>query len=386
VETASSAGTCRRVLQRFGQPEEAPTASFGADAVCRVGTTDADGHFTVGATVTDYGLTDWILFGADGSSVGQFEGLTSALWGTPTGFLGVTHASGGGPVGVGLLAYDWNSQQKTRMSVGVDGLWQSTPTVVQDPEDGTTSAFWEGLSTLEDTRLYLRRTDAQGATRPGFPIHIATTLRCRVPSDAVAAATSVAGNSLVLWHGESWFGAGSTAGQWFGPDGLPLSDVFDAHVPLATARYFSEAPNRLQALASGGLALRVDGQWAYFFADGSTSAAPAPCWLQRRPDTRLVLRGGMQLLIPEAVDPRPCDSAVNLFTDEGDWCGALQVGNAADVCNVLSVSVGRDGTLVHLESPEWMPNRAGYGGQVTCHNQLWPGLLGDANTGETGGN
>ncbi len=157
--------------------------------------------------------------------------------------------------------------------------------------------------------------------------------------------------------------------RWFGADGAPLTDWFDA-------RFQFQGQVLLTLLLDGRPAIFDGIQWVAAYRAGTTAVDAPPAWLAARAGMRIAaLPGGRGYLALGGSDWFDASPAAELLTRDGESCGFLQPPPGAAPSEGARAPVtywlGEDGTLIesaHLDGPLLAEG-------IHCAFRWWPGLL-----------
>jgi hypothetical protein len=360
--------SCATFRNRFGEPRTYSLLPGAGDPLCvTVGSSDGEGNVAVGYVYDSFiDEAQYTVLAPDRRMVGSFQAMgPSDLMGQAHGFqVGEYIIGSAGYYGGPLLSFDSDTNSSSSTTILEDDFPAIPARYGRDPAGGTLAGLWKyeagGWS------LYLWDADGAGRVRPGFPVRIFRVPECEFVNRSLAVARSVRGDFLVIWQGDSIFGGGTLAAQWFDAQGHPETGIFDAR--LTSTQDIVAKP-----LADGHVAIKLEGQWAYAFAPGETAPEPAPCWLQARPDTDVFLVHGnsMQALISSK--GMSCDQALELVDANGASCGTFAVDSPSESCGTGRVSIGADGTV--LENGGYETVQTLYGPRTACLERWWPALL-----------
>jgi hypothetical protein len=204
------------------------------------------------------------------------------------------------------------------------------------------------------------------------------------PSAFLMAGVDRRGQALMLFDGGDRYGTNSVAGQWIDHVGN-AGPVF---------KFLGPQPDQVQRLGFGltprvgsGLFLlqhvrendRRGVRWIAQIDSLATSAAPAPAWLQARPNTLLhMARGGRAYaVLPLAHDSADCTQTIEVVAPAGTSCGTASFhagpSAGAGACSMKEIAVGYEGTVVQ-QLPDSLERRCWFG-PCTCSWQWWPGFF-----------
>lgn len=198
--------------------------------------------------------------------------------------------------------------------------------------------------------------------------------------DVFGAGVDLLGRSLVITDGTVKFGPGNISGQWFGPDGTPLTDEF------VMVSGFTAGPStwfETSALIGSGLLVRRMDHDATFHAhalvvvaSGAATVQPAPAWMTSRPDTHLqVARGNRAYAVtPYGAKGVACSQRVEVLAADGTSCGATNYPIAAGNCDTGDLTLAEDGTLIQ-PLPRSMEGANPNNGSHTCTWRWWTAAL-----------
>lgn len=332
---------------------------------------DGAGSLAYAAGYVGYGNYRWYVLGPDGSRGGDFHSApTPDVWPQAHGFQMVNVICGGGNAGVDFEAYDGRGQHLA--TVGLGNYPDCSGAQFDDASDsaGGTVVAWMTTASgaLNDLHRELKVRRFDGTARDRFePVTAASWLQGGEERPAVAVGTDVLGRTLVLWNGEAFFGAGSTAGRWLDANGAPLTPIFQARIPS-----LGTESRVLSPLMGGGLALRLDGTWAARFESGASEASAPPSWLAQRRGRLHIVRGGKAYaLLPPAPTAPVCRQQVEVLAPDGTLCGTLAFDTPEGACVTSPLVLGADGSILQQQLQASPPEN----GMNGCTQKGWPGIL-----------
>jgi hypothetical protein len=175
------------------------------------------------------------------------------------------------------------------------------------------------------------------------------------------------GQTLLVFAGDSIFGAGSLAAEWIDHSGVvgapfawngPSIVVFEPRVE--SGFFFRD---------NAGTVMQID--------SGATTMSPAPAWRQAidpRATFHMVHGGRGYAVLPPPANSPTCTQLIEVRAPSGASCGtaAFTIGTGG-ACDTKGVAVGYDGTVVQQFPDSAEQQRAD--GQATCTWQWWPGFF-----------
>ena len=278
----------------------------------------------------------------------QGSGDNLELTGQLAGFEG-RHFAGGGQYW--LEAWDSGGH-----SSGKSDSRSSPLEIGEDPLGGIVLTVGSPLVALEawDDHLKLRwRTETPQKHSAGF-------------------AVDRAGRTLVLFNGDDRYGANTVAGMWIDHDGA-AGPVFQALGPQSKPA--QQVGFMLTQRVGSGLFIGAGGKWVAQIDSLATSTAPAPGWLQARPNTRLhMVHGGSgYAVLPVPGTSGDCSQSVEVVAPSGTSCGTASFSAGSGNCDMKDIVVGYDGTVMQT-FPDAKEKQCWFGA-CTCTWQWWPGFF-----------
>lgn len=336
-------------------------------------TLDGAGDLAYAAGYVGYGTYRWYVQSPSGSPRNTFvSGPTPELWPQANGFQMVGLVCGGGSSGIGYEAYDGMGQSLATVGFGnYSGCDGAELSDAPDPAGGTVVAWMPTASgEMNDLHRELKVQRFDGTAHARFAaVSVASWLQGSTEQLAVVVGTDVLGRTLVLWNGDAFFGAGSTAGRWLDANGAPLTPVFHAQVPSLGAAADSKV---LTPLIGGGLVLQLNGTWTHGFASGSAEAGAPPSWMAHRTGRLEIVRGGKAYaLLPPMPSAPVCSQQVEVLAPDGSSCGKLTFDTPAGACVTAPLVLGADGSILQQQALAH-PSENGMNG---CTEKWWPHIL-----------
>lgn len=192
--------------------------------------------------------------------------------------------------------------------------------------------------------------------------------------------TDLLGRSLIITDGSARYGAGTISAQWFGPDGVPLTDDFvllSGFVPGSPTWFETSA-----LVGSGVMVRRMDGynpshaQALVTVASGAALVRPAPSWMTSRPDTRLQVTHGDKAyaVLPLAAKGVTCTQRLEVLAPDGTSCGAADYPIGAGTCDTGNLTLAEDGTVIQ-PLPLTMETSNPVTFSHSCTWRFWPAAL-----------
>ncbi len=334
---------------------------------------DGAGNLAYAAGYAGYGTYRWYVRSPEWSPLNSFISRpTPDLWPQAHGFQTVSLICGGATSGIEFEAFDGMGQSLTTVGLGnYSGCDGAEFHDAADPAGGTVVAWVRPTSGELDERqreLKVQRFDGTGQTRFAA-VTVATWLLGAQEQLAVVVGTDVQGRALVLWNGDAFFGAGTTAGRWLDAQGAPLTPIFQAQVPSLGSASMSRA---LTPLIGGGLVLQLDGMWTRSFASGVSSASAPPDWLAQRRGRLEIVRGGRAYaLLPPTPSAPVCTQQVEVLAPDGTSCGVMTFETEPGACASDPLVLGADGTILQQQPLAHLLEN----GMNGCIEKWWPGIL-----------
>ena len=329
-----------------------------------------DGEGTIAYTAYErmgyHRVAFWSLLGAKGHQRDAFlSNPLPRMWPQARGFQ-MVHGVLAGADFMGFQVVDGTGTLVTEDGVGeMNNPWRDRVASAPDPAGGTVVAW----SQKEKTSIVLKikRYDGAGQVRLAETT-VATWTSSYPPVPIVG--TDAKGRTLVLWDGESFFGADSTAGRWLDEQGQPLTGIFMAGI---APRMGSRSESTLAPLIGGGLALQFEGVWSYGFESGDPRALPLPGALSKRQGRLERVRGGKAyaLLLPAVTGE--CGRRVEILAPEGTSCGTLTFGQ--EECEGQQLVLGAEGSVLQQQRLAHPGADRDGNPQNGCTLKWWPGLL-----------
>jgi hypothetical protein len=161
-------------------------------------------------------------------------------------------------------------------------------------------------------------------------------------------------------------------GQWIDHGGV-AGPLFRALGPQPT--YAHHMGFDLTQRVGSGLFLNA-GDWVAQVDSLATTLAPAPRWLQARPDTALhMVHGGTgYAVLPPITGSRSnCARTIEVVAPSGTSCGFATFNGVSPACSYVRTTVGYDGTVI-LVFDEAI-DQCSSSGSCTCTWQWWPGFF-----------
>lgn len=185
------------------------------------------------------------------------------------------------------------------------------------------------------------------------------------------------GNILLLSRHGSLDLTDGLDGQWVSHDGVPVGGDFAA-VRIGD---FRPSEFTLFPRVGSGLFLRKIGvngaEWIRAFPALQGGGEAVPSWLAARAaETFHLIRGGRAygFLPPPNQSATPCAQRIDLVTQSGHACGAVELPISNDTCTTGSVSIGYDGTVLQRLPSD--ASSCSAGGECSCDWRWWSKILG----------
>ena len=133
----------------------------------------------------------------------------------------------------------------------------------------------------------------------------------------------------MLFNGDDRYGANTVAGMWIDHDGA-AGPVFQALGPQSKPA--QQVGFMLTQRVGSGLFIGAGGKWVAQIDSLATSTAPAPGWLQARPNTRLhMVHGGSgYAVLPVPGTSGDCSQSVEVVAPSGTSCGTASLGRLGE--------------------------------------------------------
>jgi hypothetical protein len=334
---------------RPADPGAAPykhSTSFEHGGAClSVSDTDGSGTLPLVAQTTYYGHTDFVsatgnLLSTGGGGIQSYVGLLS-------GFERYNATS----------SYSWleafdTSGHRTAQTPSQNGYRN----IRADPIEGIVSSFQD--------------LAANNVRLESYDDHLTLRWTVTLPANLYALrgyGVDRKGQTLVVFAGDSLYGAGSLAAEWIDHAGV-VGAPFPWSGPHGVA-FEPRVDSGLFFRDKTGLVMQID--------SGATTASPAPSWRQTidpRATLHMVHGGRGYAVLPPPGSSPTCTQVVEVRAPSGASCGsatfAIGTGGA---CDTKGITVGYDGTVVQQFPDSAEQQRSD--GQATCTWQWWPGFF-----------
>jgi hypothetical protein len=323
-----------------------PLASLDVE-LCNRGTVDGSGNLALWSTEQLQPFKSEIVFlDFSGHVRGKATGVATELTGQLAGFSGMDVYPQQSNA-FDAIVYATDGTNTARASGG-----GNNPILAEDPTGGMVVALDVGPPAID-------AYDATGRRR----------WRKQVTSETTALGVDRSGNILRL------FKSGTLHGQWLDRSGN-AGAAFDLGDSLAPPP--GDSFELYPRTGSGLFVLRLAGghtTWLHQIDSLATAAAPAPDYLQARPDTRLhVAHDGQAYAMLPIPAQGQCTQHIEVLAPSGKSCGSAEFALASGSCTTNFIDVGYDGTVVQ-QLPDSMEDHSCAAANCSCTWRWWPGFF-----------